>query len=39
VFLGGYTFGAYTGGDLGFNDGTGGYSIGGSYLVSTNAKP
>jgi hypothetical protein len=39
VFLGGYTFGAYTGGDLGFNDGTGGYSIGSSYLVSTNAKP
>jgi hypothetical protein len=39
VFLGGYTFGTYTGGDLGFNDGTGGYSIGSSYLVSTNAKP
>jgi hypothetical protein len=39
IFLGGYTFGAYTGGDLQFNDGTGGYSIGTSYLVSTNAKP
>lgn len=39
VFLGGYTFGAYSGGDISFNDLTGGYSTGTSYLVSTNAKP
>lgn len=38
--LGGYTFpNPYTGADLGFNDGTSGYSTGTSYIVSTNAKP
>jgi hypothetical protein len=36
---GGYTFVGYSGGDISFNDITAGYALGGSYLVSTNAKP
>ena len=35
----GYTMVGYSGGDIGFNDGTAAYSTGTSYLVSTNAKP
>jgi hypothetical protein len=30
---------AYSGQDIGFNDGTSGYPLGGYYLISTNAKP
>lgn len=36
---GGYSFVGYSGGDIGFNDGTASYALGTSYLVSTNAKP
>ncbi len=36
---GGYSFVGYSGGDIGFNDGTASYSLGSSYLCSTNAKP
>ena len=36
---GGYSMVGYSGGDIGFNDGTASYLTGTSYLVSTNAKP
>lgn len=42
---GGYNFGGgaatnpYTGGDIGFNDGSASYALGTHYLLSTNAKP
>lgn len=36
---GGYSMVGYSGGDVGFNDGTAAYALGSSYLVSTNAKP
>ncbi len=36
---GGYSMVGYSGGDIGFNDGTASYALGTSYLVSTNAKP
>lgn len=36
---GGYSLIGYTGGDIGFNDGTESYFLGSNYLVSTNAKP
>ena len=43
AFLGlaaaGYTMVGYSGGDIGFNDGSALYALGSSYLVSTNAKP
>ncbi len=39
LVAGGYSFVGYSGGDIGFNDGTASYSLGSSYLVSTNAKP
>jgi len=35
----GYTMSGYSGGDIGFNDGTASYGLGSNYLVSTNAKP
>ena len=39
LVAGGYSMVGYSGGDIGFNDGTASYLTGTSYLVSTNAKP